>query len=170
MWQWELSVSKTHISISTRNEWICRNQYNWEKKTQCSRFYLRAKNFFIAHCYWKHWYYILLFCLIMWLNIVLKRTYVGSVAVNEILLHNLSGNYLKSDWRVICQVEGTNQQGFENKQVAAAGHLITCHQLLWPKYLPLAYNKLFIVTYFCQLWHLLQNILKPLNLMGQIFC
>ena len=100
MWQWELSVSKTHISISTRNEWICRNQYNWEKKTQCSRFYLRAKNFFIAHCYWKHWFYILLFCLIMWLNIVLKRTYVGSVAVNEIFVAQpewkLSEEWLKS--------------------------------------------------------------------------
>ena len=56
------------------------------------------------------------------------------MVVNDILLHNLSGNYLKSDWTVICQVEGTNQQGFENKQVAAAGYLITCHQLLWPKY------------------------------------
>lgn len=36
-------------------------------------------------------------CYSVWLNIVLKRTYVGSAAVNDILLHNLSGNYLKRD-------------------------------------------------------------------------
>lgn len=50
------------LKLQGMNEFVEIN--TTEKKNSVQQVLFKSKNFFIAHCYWKHWYYILLFCLV----------------------------------------------------------------------------------------------------------